>query len=136
MLSQASVSHYVHGGSSVSLVPCPLGGGYPGGRVYPPPPPTIKADGTHPTGMLSCCNVYLTKNYSVYVDPTSRYAKIIFVPLHSVYIPKKYFMENIVCCFQDHMGGMPHKKATKSHSVSGTSVTAITTGSGLRKYDF
>ena len=112
----------------------PWGEGIQGGRVYPPG--TIKADGTHPTGMLSCCNVYLTKNYSVYVDPTSHYAEIIFVPLHSVYIPKKYFMENILCCFQDHMGGMPHKKATKSHSVSGTAVTAITTGSGLRKYDF
>ena len=38
--------------------------------------------------------------------------------------------------FQDHVGRVPHKKATKSHSVSGTSLTAITTGSGLRKYDF
>ena len=36
--------------------------------------------------------------------------------------------------FQDKMEGVPHKKASKSHSVSGSVVTPMTTGSGLRKW--
>ena len=85
MFLQARVKNCVHGGMSASVhagihtprADTPLAdipqGRHPLGRHPPgqtPPqadtpaqtPPRIAADGTHPTGMHSCCEIKLTRN--------------------------------------------------------------------------
>ena len=115
VFSQASVSHSVHSGG-VCLSACwdtpprqvhPSQAGTPPGQIHPsrqvqPPPPTTvtAADGTHPTGMLSCLEV--TKLHRFVLMTCKLFFFIIiletiaYVGLLQVVLPMMYFLMEVM----------------------------------------